>query len=127
MIITLMYYSIHTSTSICPHARIMSNIVGVCLAAIHASFERRPSLTCETTNSSHASTKDEHTFVPFCLVFDIMSTFDDWRASLASLLQPLPFPDTALTHPQFIKCMKNVVQRFALDKRCDVHLCLLGN
>lgn len=32
-----------------------------------------------------------------------MSNFEDWRVSLAQLLQSVPFPDQALTHEKFIK------------------------
>lgn len=39
----------------------------------------------------------------FASVFDILSQYDDWRLLLSSVLQPVPFPDTVLTDPIFIK------------------------
>ncbi len=32
-----------------------------------------------------------------------MSKFEDWRLSVAQLLQSVPFPDQALTHDKFVK------------------------
>ena len=55
-----------------------------------------------------------------------MSTFEDWRGSLAQLLQSVPFPDQALSNEKFIKIFKKVVRNFAEDERCEVHQTLLG-
>ncbi|KAJ8785870.1 hypothetical protein J1605_006830 [Eschrichtius robustus] len=54
------------------------------------------------------------------------SDYDDWRPSLASLLQPIPFPKEALAHEKFTKELKYVIQRFAEDPRQEVHSCLLS-
>ncbi|EHH31891.1 hypothetical protein EGK_13046, partial [Macaca mulatta] len=48
------------------------------------------------------------------------SDYDDWRPSLASLLQPIPFPKEALAHEKFTKELKYVIQRFAEDPRQEV-------
>uniref|UniRef100_A0A8C5UWE3 C-Maf-inducing protein n=1 Tax=Microcebus murinus TaxID=30608 RepID=A0A8C5UWE3_MICMU len=50
-------------------------------------------------------------------ILKLLSDYDDWRPSLASLLQPIPFPKEEL---------KYVIQRFAEDPRQEVHSCLLS-
>ncbi|KAL0621831.1 C-Maf-inducing protein [Plecturocebus cupreus] len=60
------------------------------------------------------------------LVQRALSDYDDWRPSLASLLQPIPFPKEALAHEKFTKELKYVIQRFAEDPRQEVHSCLLS-
>ncbi|XP_044289915.1 C-Maf-inducing protein isoform X2 [Varanus komodoensis] len=59
-------------------------------------------------------------------ILKMLSDYDDWRPSLASLLQPIPFPKEALAHEKFTKELKYVIQRFAEDPRQEVHSCLLS-
>ncbi|XP_055222728.1 C-Maf-inducing protein isoform X2 [Gorilla gorilla gorilla] len=90
--------SMHGPTGHCPHPRVLPNLVAVCLAAIYSCYEE----------------------------FINRSDYDDWRPSLASLLQPIPFPKEALAHEKFTKELKYVIQRFAEDPRQEVHSCLLS-
>ncbi|XP_078739440.1 C-Maf-inducing protein-like [Lampetra fluviatilis] len=59
-------------------------------------------------------------------ILKTLSSYDDWRPSLASLLQPIPFPKEALAHEQFTKAFKHVIGQFAGDPRQEVHSCLLS-
>lgn len=54
------------------------------------------------------------------------SEYTDWRPGLGALLQPVPFPEEALTvrevQESVLMC---VMQRLAKDPRCTVHRVLL--
>lgn len=112
--------SVHGPGSDCPHPRVLPNLVSICVAAIFHRFEV----------SSHASNEDKPSSVPplqcYLLVLNIASEYADWRPGLGALLQPVPFPEKALTlrevQESVLIC---VMQRLAKDARCTVHRVLL--
>jgi hypothetical protein len=67
-------FSVHGLSSACPHPRVMSNLVSVCLAAIHAIFERNNSKRASNLNSSESLQEiawDEQ-LLSYLVVFDTM-------------------------------------------------------
>lgn len=54
------------------------------------------------------------------------SEFEDWRLPLASLLQPVPFPEEVLSNETFAACFGRVLRRMGTDPRCEIHLSVLG-
>lgn len=54
------------------------------------------------------------------------SEYADWRPGLAGLLQPVPFPEEALTVKEVQKSiLGRAIRRLAKDSRCAVHQVLL--
>ncbi|KAL4835707.1 hypothetical protein H8958_003396 [Nasalis larvatus] len=128
-------------------ARLKSVVVAS--SEIHVEVERtstaKPALTASAGNDSEPNLIDCLMVSPACSTMSIelgpqadrtlgcyveilklLSDYDDWRPSLASLLQPIPFPKEALAHEKFTKELKYVIQRFAEDPRQEVHSCLLS-
>ncbi|XP_018403192.1 PREDICTED: C-Maf-inducing protein-like [Cyphomyrmex costatus] len=113
--------SIHGPGSDCPHPRVLPNLISICVAAIFHRFE---------VLSRASSNEDKSPSLPplqcYLLVLDIASEYADWRSGLGALLQPVPFPEKALTvrevQESVLMC---VVQRLAKDPRCAVHRVLL--
>ncbi|KAH0507420.1 C-Maf-inducing protein [Microtus ochrogaster] len=114
--------------------------VVVASSEVHVEVERtstaKPALTASTGNDSEPNLIDCLMVSPACgtmsielgpqagrtlgchvEILKLLSDYDDWRPSLASLLQPIPFPKEEL---------KYVIQRFAEDPRQEVHSCLLS-
>ncbi|KAL6045315.1 hypothetical protein STEG23_018463 [Scotinomys teguina] len=123
--------------------------VVVASSEVHVEVERtstaKPALTASTGNDSEPNLIDCLMVSPACgtmsielgpqagrtlgchvEILKLLSDYDDWRPSLASLLQPIPFPKEALAHERFTKELKYVIQRFAEDPRQEVHSCLLS-
>ncbi|ELW62966.1 C-Maf-inducing protein [Tupaia chinensis] len=141
-------------------ARLKSVVVAS--SEIHVEVERtstaKPALTASAGNDSEPNLIDCLMVSPACSsmsielgpqanrtlgcyveILKLLSDYDDWRPSLASLLQPIPFPKEALAHEKFTKTpqvtpphlissreLKYVIQRFAEDPRQEVHSCLLS-
>ncbi|XP_046914487.2 C-Maf-inducing protein-like [Dermatophagoides farinae] len=130
-------YSVHGRTMMCPHPRVISNLVSVCLATIFSLFEYRQ---LDSIHHGHQSIKnvadtdldqidDEEWQIHvncFIDMFRFISQYEDWRLSLAQILQPIPLPDSALGDPKFFLLFKPVIENLANDHRCDVHQMLLG-
>ncbi|XP_011637386.1 C-Maf-inducing protein-like [Pogonomyrmex barbatus] len=113
--------SVHGPGSDCPHPRVLPNLVSICVAAIFHRFEV----------SSRASLNEEKppSLPPlqcYLHVLNIASEYADWCPGLAGLLQPVPFPEEALTvrdvQESILLC---VMRRLAKDPRCTVHRVLL--
>uniref|UniRef100_A0A8C2PLK9 C-Maf inducing protein n=1 Tax=Capra hircus TaxID=9925 RepID=A0A8C2PLK9_CAPHI len=79
-----------------------------------------------STMSIELGPQADRTLGCYVEILKLLSDYDDWRPSLASLLQPIPFPKEALAHEKFTKELKYVIQRFAEDPRQEVHSCLLS-
>ncbi|OWK15714.1 hypothetical protein Celaphus_00003982, partial [Cervus elaphus hippelaphus] len=79
-----------------------------------------------STMSIELGPQADRTLGCYVEILTLLSDYDDWRPSLASLLQPIPFPKEALAHEKFTKELKYVIQRFAEDPRQEVHSCLLS-
>ncbi len=107
----------HTNLIQCPFPRVLHNFVSVCLAGIHTFFEQRRKYASKaksivtglaynvmdlssSENSLKSSVNDEQ-LVCYVTMLHTMSTYEDWRLTLGPLLQPVPFPDEALTYPIF--------------------------
>ncbi|XP_014679731.1 PREDICTED: C-Maf-inducing protein-like, partial [Priapulus caudatus] len=135
--------SMHGPASTCPHPRVLPNLVSVCLSAIYSCFEERQrelSTLCGPVlcggggapcvgdkNSLNRSLQDlEEKVQCFAAIFSTMCVFEDWRPGLGSLLQPIPFPDEALSHDKLLAYLRDVTAQLAADPRCAVHLSLLG-
>lgn len=100
--------------------------VVVASSEVHVEVERtstaKPALTASTGNDSEPNLIDCLMVSPACgtmsielgpqagrtlgchvEILKLLSDYDDWRPSLASLLQPIPFPKEALAHEKFTK------------------------
>lgn len=124
----------HSHGSTCPHPRVLTNLVSVCLAAIFSLFDEQKNLLrslaadINRVDCRNAYSDDEFKSKVTCFVnvFYLIIQFDDWRPMLAQLLQPVPFPDIALAYEHFTCSLKPVLACIAKDKRCDVHQTVLG-
>jgi hypothetical protein len=59
-------------------------------------------------------------------VLSKIADFPDWRPSLALILQPVPFTDSAISSTTFLRRMGEVITKMINDPRCDVHQLVLG-
>ena len=67
------FFSVHGETSACPHPRVMSNLVSVCLAAIHAIFERNNSKRASNLNTeTDKEIAWDEQLLSYLVVFDTM-------------------------------------------------------
>ncbi|XP_076825713.1 C-Maf-inducing protein-like isoform X1 [Clavelina lepadiformis] len=76
-------------------------------------------------NKHEMADENYQVVVLFVEVLKEISKILDWCPGLASLLQPLPFPDESMTNLQFTRLMYPVIERFAEDDRESVVKCLL--
>ncbi|XP_064610749.1 LOW QUALITY PROTEIN: C-Maf-inducing protein-like [Liolophura sinensis] len=119
--------SMHGPASVCPHPRVLPNLVAVCLAAIYSCYEERKNVLQGIINE--VSTDEpmwEERLLCYISMLESMAVFDDWRYVLGSLLQPIPFPDDAIAHETFTSKMKVVIKQLAADSKCDIHQTVLG-
>lgn len=108
--------SVHGPGSDCPHPRVLPNLVSVCVAAIFHRFE----------DSNVSEDKPLPPLDCYLLVLNVASEYADWRPGLAGLLQPVPFPEEALTVKEVQKSiLSRAIRRLAKDSRCSVHQVLL--
>ncbi|XP_076470132.1 C-Maf-inducing protein-like isoform X2 [Babylonia areolata] len=119
--------NMHGPASTCPHPRVLSNLVAVCLAAIYNLYEEKKNAMQDNQVQSVFDSLDwENKLLCFIAMMETMAEFNDWRLTLGSLLQPIPFPDDAIADTVFTSNMKRAIQRIAVDKTCEVHQTLLG-
>lgn len=122
--------SVHGQSCGCPHPRVLPNLVSVCLAAIFSEFEMSsvsPAVQQQRINNSVTVEGERINNLDCYLhVFLIISEYDDWKPGLAQLLQPIPFPDEALSYEPFLRSLMPVIERIGTDKNCDVHQMVLG-
>ncbi|XP_042894636.1 C-Maf-inducing protein [Parasteatoda tepidariorum] len=115
---------IHGPASICPHPRVVFNIVAICVAAIQTIFSNKRAEFLEEANQTKSDLEYinwETKLDCFTYIFSLLTTFDDWRVHIAELLQPIPFHDDALACVNFTSKMKEVMRSFVQDDRCQVH------
>ncbi|CAK9295199.1 unnamed protein product [Gordionus sp. m RMFG-2023] len=136
--------NMHGHASICPHPGLLPNLVSVILSGIYSCYDEKLKLkqdclngqeeTIETDNiirnqkraSNLRGTEIDRRLLCYLAMIHVMSTYEDWRPLLSSLLQPIPFPDYSLCHELFMKRMEKVISNLAKDNRCEVHQALLG-
>lgn len=117
----------HGPALVCPHPRVLPNLVAVCLAAVYSSFEdKKLAMQNNTLISSFDQQEWEKRLRLYVGMLTTMSTFEDWRHILGSLLQPIPFPNDAIVDETFTSKMKDVMHNIASDTHCDVHSTILG-
>ena len=169
----------HGPNATCPHIRVLSNLVAVCLASLQLcrnrsdfvydgiriskpieksanNFEDRYSEEqneyadvikmgiCasesnldsdnDLSNSNGnlndeevvASESEQRTIKCFLAILKSICFYEDWRYSLAPLLQPIPFAKAALVCDSFVNGVAPIIASFAGDSRCEVHTCVLG-
>ncbi|XP_031565829.1 C-Maf-inducing protein-like isoform X2 [Actinia tenebrosa] len=110
--------SMHSPGAVCPHPRVLPNLVAVVLAAVYSTFDQ-PEMLIQV---GEINTKF---LLCFMTVLDTCAQFEDWRPSVSTLLQPIPFPKQALKNETFALYISGVIKLFAEDKRCDVHQSIL--
>ncbi|KXJ22027.1 C-Maf-inducing protein [Exaiptasia diaphana] len=110
--------SMHSPGAVCPHPRVLPNLVAVVLAAVYSTFDQ-PEMLIQVAD---INTKF---LLCFMTVLDTCAQYEDWRPSLATLLQPIPFPKQALKNETFVLYLSGVIKLFAEDKRCEVHQSIL--
>lgn len=119
--------SMHGPASSCPHPRVLPNLVAVCLAAVYSLYEEKKMAKLDNVTGLQIDYADwEKKLLCYIALMETMSTYDDWRFVLGSLLQPIPFPNDALADDLFTSKMKEVLVNIATDKVCDVHQTILG-
>lgn len=106
---------LHTANETCPHMRVLPNLVTVSLAAIYSVYEEDEMAEEDKLNITDC----------FKVVFESLCKFSDWIPHLAAILQAVPFPTKALEDPYFNSVLGHMVKTFAMDKRCEVHQCIL--
>ncbi|WAR11684.1 CMIP-like protein [Mya arenaria] len=97
--------SMHGPASVCPHPRVLPNLVAVCLAAIYSVYEDKK-LEKQDNISSH--------------IFDQ----SDWEKRVTCYVKMME--TIALADDLFTSNMKDVIRNIAVDKVCDVHQTILG-
>ncbi|XP_054164446.1 C-Maf-inducing protein-like [Oppia nitens] len=130
-LVKLFIKCVHGLSSTCPHPRVLINIINVCLAALSTLFEERRaerSSDIDTNKTNYHIIEEEWKSKINCFIniLYFISFHEDWRPGLAQILQPIPFPDIALTIPVFTSSFKSVIKNICLDNRCEVHQLLLG-
>lgn len=118
--------SVHGPSCGCPHPRVLPNLVSVCLGAVFSEFEMSSSVLQQQRNNNTVEGERINNLDCYLHVFLIISEYDDWRQGLAQLLQPIPFPDEALSHEPFLRSLMPVIERIGTDKNCDVHRMVLS-
>ncbi|XP_076370936.1 C-Maf-inducing protein-like isoform X3 [Tachypleus tridentatus] len=119
--------SVHGPVSLCPHPRLMCNLVSTSLAAVYSLFEEKKRCRAENFSNVLGDTLSwESRHQCFLAVFQTIASFEDWRLGLAKLLQPIPFHPDALKCRQFTKNFQPVIEEICKDSRCEVHITLLG-
>ncbi|XP_022247490.1 C-Maf-inducing protein-like [Limulus polyphemus] len=119
--------SVHGPSSLCPHPRLMPNLVSTSLAAVYSLFEEKKRSQEENLNNELYDTLSwESQYQCFLTVFQTIALFEDWRPGLAELLQPIPFHPDALECRKFTKNFQPVIEEICKDSRCEVHITLLG-
>ncbi|XP_037085036.1 C-Maf-inducing protein-like [Pollicipes pollicipes] len=118
----------HGPGSTCPHPRVLPNLVAACLGAVFLLQEawRRPADDQNALGLATDQTKAHEHLDLFLNVVGFVSECDDWRPGLALLLQPIPFPETAVSHPAFVRSLAPVLKRIGSDPRCEVHKMVLA-
>ena len=107
---------LHSSNAVCPHQRVLPNLVTVSLGAVYSVFEDENSLKAE---------EKKKMLDCFKCVFMCLTTYSDMLPLLAVLLQAVPFPKSALKDRSFASILTGIIKVFTEDKRCKVHQCLL--
>ncbi|KAL0279312.1 UNVERIFIED_CONTAM: hypothetical protein PYX00_000901 [Menopon gallinae] len=121
--------SLHGPNFECPHPRVLQNLVAVTLTAIFSYFEQKRNLLTESPNEENCFEVMQYLDrqLECCVtVFRAISDFGDWRPGLAQLLQPIPFPDDALSHDSFVEGLTPVIKTIGTDPHCEVHETILG-
>lgn len=117
----------HGPALVCPHPRVLPNLVAVCLAAVYSSFEdKKIAMQNNTLSAVFDQQEWEKRLILYVGMLTTMSTYEDWRHILGSLLQPIPFPNDAIVDEIFTSKMKDVMRNIASDEHCDVHSTILG-
>ncbi|XP_022692364.1 C-Maf-inducing protein-like isoform X2 [Varroa jacobsoni] len=113
----------HGDSSVCPHPRILPNLVAVCLSAIYRAFSQNKDLKAEDL------TCNDPDVLCFVRILTTLAEFEDWRLPLSQILQPIPFPSRFIesdAQVHFATRLEPVVRQLAKDPRCEVHQCLVG-
>lgn len=119
--------SVHGIGSQCPHPRVLPNLVAVCLSTIYSYYEDKKSLLTSQVNNQQIDMSElDQKLIIYLSILQTTSEYDDWRLQIASLIQPIPFPDDALLHDLFIQHMKPLLSNIGDDKRCDSHTTVLA-
>jgi hypothetical protein len=112
----------HGPASVCPHPRVINNLLSACLAAVRSIAEDNK----QQDNRIEANSEEGRRLECFTGLFAVMADYDDWRTSLSSIMQPIPFPDEVVTHPIFARNYRSVLRQISADPSCEVHLSVLG-
>jgi hypothetical protein len=81
--IQLVVASLHSSNTVCPHQRVLPNLVTVSLAAFYSVYDEESDMKEEERSNL---------LTCFKWVFNVICTYKDWLPMLAILLQAVPFP-----------------------------------
>ncbi|XP_025115015.1 C-Maf-inducing protein-like isoform X2 [Pomacea canaliculata] len=119
--------NMHGPASSCPHPRVLPNLVAVCLAAVYNLYEDKKNAMQDNMDLLQFDPIDwESKLLCYVSMMETMSEYTDWRSTLGSLLQPIPFPDDAIADSLFTSSMKQTILRVAGDRVCEVHQMVLG-
>ncbi|CAG0914981.1 unnamed protein product [Notodromas monacha] len=116
---------LHGPSSVCPHPRIMPNLVAVALAALHAAFAREKRTESDTV-APVGSRAGWDNFNVSLNILNVVANFADWRPGLAQILHPVPFSEAAVSSTEFLKRFGEIVIKLVNDPRCDTHQAVLA-
>ncbi|XKL59752.1 hypothetical protein PGB90_000768 [Kerria lacca] len=119
----------HGANYECPHPRVMPNLASSCLAAIVCCFEECNIQEEDLTRNCLQEDEFEDpvdSYSCFLTVLQYMSEYNDWIPGLANMLQPIPIHVRSLNCEYFVKNMGTILQKIAIDQRCNAHSQVLG-
>ncbi|XP_050440547.1 C-Maf-inducing protein-like isoform X2 [Adelges cooleyi] len=116
-VIKLFLSRVHSASAVCPHNRVLPNLVSICITAIFSASEELPA------NSTEAEFNIFYTNHLRCyiVVLQNISEYSDWLYGLAQLLRPLPFPVLLLIRSVFMEDMSSVILKIGLHENCNIH------
>lgn len=121
---------VHGSGNLCPHQRILPNLVSVCLPVIHGFYETpkqpRNRRIANDRLKEEGDAVLEEKLMTYLAIMQIMCAFADWLPQMARLLQPVPFPIAALEDDLFLAHFSSILLSISDHEACEVHCTVLG-
>ncbi|XP_025425740.1 C-Maf-inducing protein-like isoform X2 [Sipha flava] len=108
---------VHSASAVCPHNRVLPNMVSTCITAIYSASEELPA-NCSETEFDCYYTNHLRCYI---VVLQNISEYSDWLYGLAQLLRPLPFPALLLIRSIFMEDMSSVILKIGLHEDCEIH------
>ncbi|XP_022176889.1 C-Maf-inducing protein-like isoform X1 [Myzus persicae] len=108
---------VHSASAVCPHNRVLPNMVSTCITAIYSASEELP-VNCSEAEFDCYYTNHLRCYI---VVLQNISEYSDWLYGLAQLLRPLPFPALLLIRSIFMEDISSVILKIGLHEDCEIH------